>query len=327
MKRVLVTEPMHEDGLALLHERADIEVIYADDPTHETLAKLLPNVHGVAIRTAKMPASLLASAPELEVVSRHGVGCDNIDVAHLSERGIPVAIANGANSTSVAELTMGMLLMLSRQLVAVDAVVRYDNWQARAGLLATDLEDATMLVVGFGRVGRKVAPRARAFGMNVTVADIVLDRQLADDMGCEGIEDFHEALPKADVVTLHIPLDERNYHLMSSAEFEMMKPGGVLINCARGGVVDEAAMLAALESGQLGAAGLDVFSEEPPPRDDPVLAALMKRDDVVLAPHAGAASYGAMRSMAVMAAQNILDCFDSKLKPDNIFNLEGLNGK
>ena len=184
-----------------------------------------------------------------------------------------------------------------------------------------------MLVVGFGRVGRKVAPRARAFGMNVTVCDIVLDRQLADDMGCEGIEDFREALPKADVVTLHIPLDERNHHIMSTAEFEMMKPGGVLINCARGGVVDEAAMLAALQSGQLGGACLDVFSEEPPPHDDPVIAAIMARDDVVLAPHAGAASYGAMRSMSVMATQNILDCFDGKLNPDNIFNLGGLNGK
>ena len=320
MKRVLVTEPMHDDGMSLLYDRDDVEVVVAPDVQPDTLAALMPGVHGIAVRVAKFPAELLALAPDLEVISRHGVGCDNLDVAHLSERGVPVAIANGANSSSVAEHTMAMALTMARRLPAVDAAVRTDNWQARSQLLAHDLEDAVMLVVGFGRIGRKVAPRAKAFGMEVIVADIALDRALADSVGCEGIVDFREALPKTDIVTFHIPLDDMNRNIMSTGEFEMMKPGGMLINCARGGIVDEAAMLAALESGHLRAAGLDVFSDEPLSFDDPVLAALTKRDDVILAPHTGAASHGAMRAMAVMAAQNILDCFDGVLVPENVFN-------
>jgi len=324
MKRVLVTEPIHADGMALLQARPDIEIIQAENAHADTLARLLPGVHGIAVRTATLTADLLAHANDLEVVSRHGVGCDNVDVAHLTARDIPVAIAAGANSTSVAELTMAMILTLPRQLTALDAAVRNGNWQDRANLLATDLEDATMLIVGFGRIGRKVARRARAFGMQVVVADIALDEELAAELGCRGVEDFRAELGKADVVTMHIPLDDTTRHIFSGPELATMKPGALLINCARGGIVAEDALLSSLESGHIGGAGLDVFSQEPPPMDASALAALVSRDDVVLAPHAGAASHGAMRAMATMATQNILDCFDGTLKPDCTFNHEDL---
>jgi len=324
MKRVLVTEPIHEDGINLLSAREDVEVICADDADPATLARLIPGVHGIAVRTAKMSADLLSLSKELQVVSRHGVGCDNVDVAHLSQRRIPVAIAAGANSTSVAELTLAMMLTLTRRLRDLDQAVRANNFGARSKLLSLELEGANLLIVGFGRIGKKVAARARAFGMNVTIADIALDQALANELGCKAVEDFRPELPNADILSVHVPLDDSTLHLVSDEVLSQLKPGAVLLNCARGGVVDEAALLKVLENGRLAGAGLDVFSTEPPPADDPIFGPLLAREDVVLAPHAGAASTGAMRAMAMMAAQNILDCFDGVLKPDCTFNLEAL---
>jgi len=321
---VLVTEPMHEAGMAMLRARDDIEIVEAEDPTPGTLARLIPGVHAVAVRVAKLDADLLGRAPDLQVVSRHGVGCDNIDVAHLTARGIPVAIAAGANSSSVAEHTMAMALMLSRRLRAVDRAVRDGDFAARTRLIATDLEGATMLIVGFGRVGRKLAPRALAFGMDVVAADILPYGEQAAAMGCRFAADFRTELPGADFVSLHVPLDASTRHLMSAPEFASMKPGAVLINCARGGVVDETALLAALASGQLSGAGLDVYSEEPPPLGDPVFGPLLAREDVILAPHTGAASHGAMKEMARMAMQNILDVFDGAIDDDFVFNADAL---
>ena len=257
-------------------------------------------------------------------MSRHGVGCDAIDVTHLTGRGIPVGIAAGANSTSVTEHTFGLLLSLARHQREQEAAVREGRFWDRAGLIATDLEGARLLVVGFGRVGRKVARIARAFNMEVTVTDIALDRPLAAELGCKAIEDFRPELPEADFVTLHVPLDDSTHHMVSGAELSEMKPGSILINCARGGIVDEAALLHALEAGHLAGAGLDVFSIEPPPLDDNLFAKLLARPDVLSAPHTGAASHGAMRMMASMAARNVLDCFDGTLSADRVFNPEVL---
>ena len=324
MKNVLVTELIQEDGLALLRERPDVNLTIAPDVAPETLKELLPEMHGVVVRLAKLPADLLSRAPDLEVVSRHGVGCDAIDVAHLTGRGIPVAIASGANSTSVAEHTFGLMLSLARQQRQQDAAVREGRFPDRGHLIATDLEGSRLLVIGFGRIGRKVARIARAFGMDVTVADIALDRPLAEELGCKAVEDFRPELGSADFVSVHVPLDASTQHMISTPEFAQMKPEAVLLNCARGGIVDEAATLRALEEEQLAGVGIDAFSVEPPPLDDGVFAGLFARSDVLVAPHTGAASRGAMRMMAMMSAQNVLDCFDGKLNPDNVINKEVL---
>ncbi|MEM7428053.1 MAG: hydroxyacid dehydrogenase [Pseudomonadota bacterium] len=324
MKKVLVTEPIHDDGLALLREHADVEILAADGTDAASLKKLMPDVQGIVVRLANLTAELLERAPDLEVVSRHGVGCDAIDVAHLTARGIPVAITAGANSTSVTEHTFGLMLSLARHQRAQDAAVREGRFHDRGSLIATDLEDARLLVIGFGRIGRKVARIARAFGMEVTVADIALDEPLASELGCRAVEDFRPELPEADIVTVHVPLDAGTRHMIAGAEFAAMKPGALLINCARGGIVDEAALLVALEAGKLGGAGLDVFSTEPPPLDDEVFASLLARPDVIAAPHTGAASTGAMRMMGVMAAQNVLDCFAGRLTAERVFNPEVL---
>ncbi len=320
MKRVLVTEPLHEAGMALLEARPDIEIVMARDNSPETLSQAVVGVHGIAVRVSRLPSEILSNANELEVISRHGVGCDRLDMAHLNARGIPVMIAAGANATSVAEHTMGLLLATARDLVRQDRDIRSGWFHKRLTRLATDLSGATLLILGFGRIGRRLAPLARAFGMEVIVADIALDEALAKEMGCRGVTDFRPELERADVLSIHVPLDDTTSNLVSTDEFAAMQDGSILINCARGGVVDEKAMISALDSGKLIAAGLDVFSVEPAPDTQ----ALFARDDVMLTPHTAAGSRDSMTTSAKMTAQNLLDYFDGKPRKGCIFNREEL---
>ena len=319
MKRVLVTEPIHQVGLDILQARSDIEVVHLDEATPEALSDAMPGVHGIAVRTAHLTEDILSKANALQVVSRHGVGCDRVAVDHLSGRGIPVAIASGANAQAVAEHTLMLMLSVARQLFGLDRLLRDGNWHERDGFCANDLFNAKMLIIGFGRIGRRVAPLCKAFGMDVVVADIALDADLAESMGCRGVEDFHTELADADFITLHVPLDEGTRHLISTPEFDAMKPGAILINCARGGVVDEDALVAALDNGSLGGAGLDVFGQEPLSEHP-----LFERPNTVVTPHHAAASYLSKEEMARMTAQNIVDCFDGRLRDDCTFNLDAL---
>jgi D-3-phosphoglycerate dehydrogenase len=320
MKRVLVTEPLHQSGMALLEARPDIEIVFAKDITPQVLAEAVTGVHAIAVRVAELPVEVLSCANELEVISRHGVGCDRLDMAHLNARGIPVMIAAGANATSVAEHAMGLLLATARGLVDQDRAIRKGWFNERLKRLATDLSGATILIIGFGRIGRSLAPLARAFGMEAIVADIALDEALAEEMGCRGVSDFRPELPNADVISLHVPLDETTRGFISSGEFAAMKDGAILINTARGGVVDETAMIAALDSGKLMAAGLDVFALEPAPDTQ----ALFNRSDVVLSPHTAAGSYNSITKSSEMTIQNILDFFDGAPRQDCIFNRDEL---
>ncbi|MEQ8228618.1 MAG: hydroxyacid dehydrogenase [Rhodospirillales bacterium] len=319
-KRVLMTERIHPAGHAILEARDDIEIIIAEDIQPETLTQAMAGVHGIAVRTARLPEDVLANANDLQVVSRHGVGCDNIAVDYLSNRAIPVCIAAGANARCVAEHTMAMMMSLARDLTAQTALVRDGRWADRNNYRAQDLYQSTILIVGYGRIGRMLAPLCKAFGMDVVVADIALDRDLAAQQGVRAVEDFRPELAKADFVSLHVPLDDTTHHLIGPDELAAMKPGVIVINNARGGVVDEAALAAALDSGHVAGAGVDVFSEEPPQADHP----LVQHPKTVLAPHNGAASHLATEAAAVMTTQNILDHFDGCLKEEMIFNLDGL---
>ncbi len=320
MRRVLLTEPIHEAGMAVLQRRADIEVAPLDGQRLEELAAAVAKADAILVRVMDLAASTLASAERLQIVSKHGVGCDNIAVDHLSERGIPVAIAAGANATSVAEHSLALLLAVSRRLREFDQATRSGNFHQRGQLRSIELSGRNALVIGFGRIGKKVAALYRALGMNVTVADIALDSALAESLGCRGVIDFRPALADADVISLHVPLDDSTRGFIGVQQFAQMKPGVIVINSARGGIIDEAAMHAALERGLIAGAGLDVFSEEPPPPNHPLLA----HAKVVLSPHSAAMSDQATKATAIMAAQNILDCFDRRLRRDCIFNIESL---
>ena len=320
MKRVLVTEEIHPNGMAILEKAPGVEIVRIDDIEPKTLRAAVQDVDGIVVRTAMFPRDILQAAPRLQVVSRHGVGCDNIDVAHLTERGIPMAIAAGANALSVAEHTLGLMLACARDFIQQDELVKSGQWADRNRFRALDLFGAKVVVVGFGRVGRRVAPLLTAMGMHVVVADIKLDEVLAKQMGCYGVADFRPELAGADFLTLHVPLDDSTRHIVSTAELGAMNKGSIVINCARGGVVDDQALIAALNSGHIRAAGVDVMPVEPPAPDDPLIG----RKDVVMTPHNGAGAMSSVIAMAEMAAQNVIDLFDGKLANHCIFNFDAL---
>lgn len=323
MKRVVVTEKVHPDGLAMLRERSDIEVVQLADCEPETLQRELASAHAVLVRTAEIDESMLSGANDLQVIARHGVGCDNVAVDHLSSRGIPVAIAATANARSVAEHVLMMMMVLTKAPFAYDQATRQGRFHERGSHHTSELFGKTILVVGYGRIGSLVAPLCKAFGMRVIVADVALNEKLVAEQGVEGIEDFRTALPEADFLTVHVPLNPDTTNLVSRDELAALPNHAIVINCARGGIVDEAALADAIGAGTIGGTGADVFSTEPPAPDNPLLGL----PNSIYSPHSAAVTEEGARNMATESAQNILDTFDGKLRDDYIFNLDQLRAR
>lgn len=312
MHTVILTEPMHEAGMSLLRGQTDIRLIVAL-PGSTAFEAALPEAVGIGVRTARLPAEVLARAPRLRVVAKHGVGFDNVDIGHLRARGIPMAIAAHANAQSVAEHTLMLMLAAAKHLRSYDAAVREGPWSHRLSGRAVDLGGRAVLVVGHGRVGRRVAALCAAFGMQVLVHDILPQPQ---SPAYEVAPVLDEALPRADVVTLHTPLGPATAGLFDAARIARMRPGAVLVNCARGGIVAEDALASALRDGRLAAAGLDVFAEEPPDPDSP----LLHLPNVIATPHSAATTAEGAERMAVSVAENILGALDGRLPPDVVVN-------
>jgi len=310
LSRIVVTEPIHADGLALLRGEGAQEVIAFDPPaTPKQMRAAMPGAAAVLVRTIPLGADLLSLAPDLVIVSKHGVGCDNIDLAHCAARGVPVTICAGANANAVAEHTLMLMLACARRLTAQDAAARAGDWGFRQRTGAFELRGRTVLVVGMGRVGRLVAALCAGFGMRVLGHG---GRAWVE--GVEYVDDLGEALAQADIVTLHVPLTDATTGLIDAARLARMKPGAVLVNTARGGVADEPALIDALESGHLAMLGTDVFAAEPVRADDP----LLRLPCVIATPHTGAMTGESARAMAVQSARNVLDCLAGRLDPTAI---------
>lgn len=319
MKRVVVTEKIHPDGMALLESREDIQLQVLDGDSAR-LQDALVDAHAVLVRTMNLDEGTLTNARQLQIVSRHGVGCDNIPVKLLSDRNIPVAIAVDSNTTSVVEHVMMMMLALNKEAIRYDALTRSGGFSERGKYPTSELFGKHVLIVGFGRIGKRIAPVCKAFGMKVTVADIKLDSDYAESLGCTAVEDFRSVLPGADYVTLHVPLDQSTRNLIGPNELGAMPSHSILINCARGGVVDEYAVATALKENRLSAFGCDVFSVEPPAMDNPLLTSPRS----IVTPHNAAGPAESMQRMATYAAQNILDHFDGHLTREFVFNADAL---
>jgi D-3-phosphoglycerate dehydrogenase len=300
MHRVLVADPLSEAGLALLRE-AGVEVIDLGAGDRARLLELVADADALLVRSrTKVDAELLHAGRRLKVVGRAGIGVDNVDVQTATELGILVINAPTANLMSATEHTFALLLALARKVPAADASMKAGEWD-RNRFVGTELQGKTLGVIGLGRIGQRVATRARAFEMQVVAFDPFLDPELGPRLGIELLH-LDELLRRADVVTLHTPLTEQTRDLLNEARLARMKPGALLVNCARGGVVDEAALLRALESGHLGGAALDVFAEEPP-RD----LRLVRHPQVVATPHLGAQTAEAQERTSTETAQMVLE--------------------
>lgn len=306
MTKVLVLDQVHDDGMSLLRERIDIQLTHLQSPTPEAILSEVADAEVLLLRGRTLePEIFQKRAPKLRFISRHGVGCDNLPLPMLAEKGVKVAITASANAIGVAEHAMMLMLAIARNLVAADAAVRNGNFALREDGRAVELSGRTLLVVGMGRIGREVAARANAFGMRVIGYDEALPASV-EIVGIERIGDLDAALGQADIVSLHIPSTKQTKGSFDAARLARFKKGAFLINTARGGIVDEAAMRAALEAGQLAGAAIDVFETEPLPTSAPVLGA----PNLIVTPHNAAMTAEGARRMATHSAQAILDFID-----------------
>ncbi len=319
VKRVLVAGKIHAAGVEILRQRPDIMVDVVEAVTTEAYRPRLADADAILIRTQPMTAAEIALAPKLKIVSRHGVGFDAVDVSALNARKIPLAIVGDVNSRAVAEHTLMLMLAAARRTVSHHVASTTGNWNERNRFDSTELDGKTLLVIGFGRIGRRVAELAKAFGMNIMAFDPYMTPTQMEAVGVFHVPDMNAALATADFVTVHMP--GGNGALIGAAELACMKSSSIIVNAARGGIIDEIALDAALRTRKLRAAALDVLVQEPPALDHPLLS----NPYLTISPHnAGLTEECAMR-MGLSAAQNILDCFDGKLDRKLVVNADAMD--
>ena len=297
MPQVLLTQPVHEAGIRVL-ESAGMEVVVAPSPDRETVLGLIGTADGMLVRTTGVfDGDLMDHAPRLKVIGRHGVGVDHIDLAAAAARGVTVVNAPEANSQAVAEYVSGMMVSLVRFLPEAHQAVLDGEWSRREKLIGRELLGSTLGIIGLGRVGSRVARICgQGFGVNVLYYDIVRKHEFEESLGVT-FASFDEVVAAADILTLHVPLTPLTRHMMNTDTISAMKRGSYLINASRGEVVDINALDAALGSGHLAGAGVDVFPEEPMPTSHP----LLQRPNVVLSPHMASHSEQAVIRMSLVA--------------------------
>lgn len=322
--KILVTETLSQNARALLTERDDIEVIEFPNlisaVDFEALLKQQAPVHGVALGATRFGEPELEASKDMKVVTRIGVGYDAVDVPALSRRKVPLMVAGSANSPSVAEQALFMMLTLAKRAVELHTLVKDGAWATRLGKLPYDLFGKTVLIIGFGRIGSRTAKRCLAMEMNVRVYDPYKPAAEIKAAGCEPVADLDAALPHADFVSIHCPKTPETVGLFNAARLKLMKPGAYLINTARGGIVEEAALYDALKSGKLAGAGLDVFEQEPPPRGH----SLFELPNVIIAPHVAGVTREAVERMSEQTARNILSVLDGDPIRQNVINQDSL---
>ncbi len=296
---ILLTHPIHAEAMALLHEAAELRVLAQADEA--TLLREIVDADALLVRMP-VSAEAIRAGRRLKVVARHGVGLDYIPVEVCTELGIPVTFTPDANTESVAEHTIGGMIALAHRFAPADRAVRNGNWSWRDGSIGIDLFGRTLGVIGLGRIGSRVSEIAtRAFRMNVLGHDPHFAPGAATDGSVTHVG-LEELLRQSDFITIHTPLTPQTRHMLDSARIGLMKRGSFLINAARGGLVDTAALAAALSSGHLAGAALDVLEDEPPLPDNPLLGL----DNILITPHSAALTEEAMYRMGMTAAQDIM---------------------
>ena len=323
-KKIFIAESMSQPGRALLRERDDIEIVEFPNmiSAHDfqTMLKQQAPVHGVALGATRFGEPELQASKEMKVVTRMGVGYDAVDIPALSRRKIPLMVAGTANSPSVAEQALFMMLTLAKRAVEMHSIVKNDKWSHRLGMLPYDLFGKNVLIIGFGRIGTRTAKRCLAMEMNVLVYDPYKSAADIKAAGCEAVSDLEAALPRADFVSIHCPKTAETVGMFNAARLKRMKPTAYLINTARGGIVDEAALHEALVSGKLAGAGLDVFEHEPPPSGH----SLFDLPNVIMAPHVAGVTREAVDRMSEQTARNILSALDGEPIRQNVINQDVL---
>ena len=317
-KRVLIVQSLHPSALALLDAREDVEYELLKDLREINLLNAVKNVDAIAIRDAPLSPTVVEKATSTMVISRHGVGYDNIPVHLCTKLNIPVTVVGPVNAVSVAEHTMFLLLAAAKGGISLDSAVREGRFSARSNTHGLELRGKRLLLIGFGRIGREVALRAACFGLRILVYDPYLEG--SKDLSITLFDSLGEALEQADIVSLHLPLTDETRGILSEQELALLPKGAIVINTSRGGLVDEQALLDAITSNALHGAGIDTFNIEPLPKD----SALIAEKRIVLSPHSAALTENALIAMGMKTIENVLAAIDGVLDPQYVINKEVL---
>ncbi len=299
--KVLVADPISDRGVEELKHGAALEVIVRTGLKGEDLLKAVADVEGIVVRSqTKITADVIASAPLLKAVGRAGVGVDNVDVEAATRRGVVVMNTPGGNTISTAEHAFSLLMALARKIPQAHASVESGKWD-RKSFEGVELNGKNLAILGMGRIGTEISRRAISFGMRVYAYDPYIAASRARSLQVELIEQIDDLLPLADFITLHMPLTPETYHMIDARRLQLTRRGVRIVNCARGGLIDEAALLEALKSGHVAGAALDVYEVEPPPAD----FALRGAPGMVFTPHLGASTVEAQESVGIEIADTM----------------------
>jgi len=318
MQKVAILQTIHPSGIKLLKSQ-NVEVVELSHPSRDTVAKEISQVDGIIVRTFPISAELIEGCPSLRVIGRYGVGVDNVDIPKATEQRIPVVYAPVANTQTVAEHTLALMLGLAKQLVNTDTSLRKGDWAIRDKNVSIDLEGKTLGLIGLGQIGSAVARMAlTAFGMTVLAYDPFISYDKYDKPPVQGIsftKSLDELLKGSDFVSIHVPSTKQTEHMIGKEELAMMKSGSFLINTSRGNIVDEEALALALRQGQIAGAGLDVFETEPPKPNNP----LFQLPNVIVTPHMAGMTKESVVRISTTVAQGVLDVLQGR-RPQYVFN-------
>jgi len=318
MKKIAVIEEIHKDGLELLKNNPNYEYELITDVSEENLIKKLPNFDACTLRVTRLDEKILKHCPNLKVISRHGVGYDNVDLNYIKKNNVSLLITATANAVAVAEHVLSMFLSLSKSIISYDNEVRSGNFKDNSNKIQTfELLNKNILIAGFGRIGKKLISRCLAFDTRVYVYDPYVNEDVIKNYGGIKIDNIEEGLKIADYISLHMPLTSETKDLINYSVLKNMKSNSIIVNTARGGIINEVDLEKALNENLLFGAALDVFSKEPVETSNP----LLKNNKVILSPHSATFTDECTSRMGIETTKNIIDFFENKLDKSMILKL------
>ena len=307
--KFVMTQAVCPEGMQLLDGIADVYVADNQDPNN--YLDEMKDADALIVRIAKCDANAIENSQKLKVIGRTGVGYDSVDVKKATELGIPVVITPGANNRSVAEHAVAMIFALSKNLIEAQNEMGKGNWEIRGAKKAFELEGKTVGILGLGAIGRETAKICKGCGMSIAAYDPFMTKEQVEGYGAKYYEDYVELLKDSDVVSIHVPLTDQTRNMISKKELSVMKPTALIINCSRGGIINEADLVEALNNGVIAGAGTDVFCSEPPKTDDP----LLNCRNLIVSPHSAAQTREAVIKMAQMCVKGCLAVAEGKKWP------------
>jgi len=318
MPKVAVVKNIHQSAIKLLENNSQFEFEVIEDFSKENLIKKLPSFDAITLKTTKLDSEIINNCKKLKIISRHGVGLDNVDISSVKVNNITLTITTKANAIAVSEHVMFMILNISKGVDMYDKTVRKGEFSNRSKLdKSFELWNKKILIIGFGRVGKNLINKCQAFGMKIYVYDPFVDQKVIENFKAIKIDNLNEFLKETDYVSIHAPLNKETRNLININNLKTMKKSSIIINTSRGGIINEKDLNDALNKGLIYGAGLDVFEKEPPDENNP----LLKNKKIFFSPHSATFTNECMERMGIEAVENIFDFFSNKLEKSKIVQL------